>query len=231
MQKKEKNEKLNPLDSHILWYISIPAKEMTWKFYKTGKEVVKRKAQDGKATYEEIEDFLKNCLKVTVPVSRATIHRRLKKLEKKGKIENISIKGKEVDPKHQGKRAVYQVTALGDTDLLRHFYDVKILLGESSGVLGHEKNVNGQLYFLPMVRIDDKEDVKLMLEGMRVSSNRKEAEVFLKDVFEIQKLSIMLYCLNLVNSSVKMVIEDAFTPEELNNVPRRLAQLFKIYLK
>jgi DNA-binding PadR family transcriptional regulator len=204
----------------ILWFIGIPAKDMTWKEKRTGKDVKYKKAHDGQATYREIEHYLRYCAQIKEGTSRSMIHYLLQKMENEwGLIKTL-------EPKEKGKPAIYTLTELGREAqyLLALYSDLKIKIGETSGLLGQDVDKNGNLFFIPMIQIRKKEDVELMRKAMKYVSEKYQADKFLKDITEMQRQVILMYCLNTINSSVSIALKELLGEKGIKKAPKILQE-------
>jgi hypothetical protein len=207
----------------ILWFIGCPAKEIVWKEKATKRDIRYKKANDGQATYSEIKHYLTFCAQIKEGTSRSMIHYLLNKMENKwGLIERIG-------EKERGKSALYTLTNLGQEaqHLLALYYDLRIKIGESSGILGRDKDKDGNQYFIPMIQIKKKEDVETMLKAMHHVSEKRNADKFLKDITELQRQVILLYCLNVTNSSVSIAINELLGEKGMGKAPKILLEFFK----
>lgn len=215
--------KRHPTLPFILWFIGVPAKEITWKNYITGKEKTYKKAHDAQATSSEINHYLKKCAQIEKGVSRSMVHHLLGKMESKlGLIKTVGSKEK-------GKAVTYTLTELGREaqHILALYNDLKIKVGETSGVLGHDKNTKGELYFIPMIQIKKREDVELISKAMKYVNEKRQADKFLNDIIEMQRMAILLYCSNLVNSSVSLAAKELLSEQSLMKMPKIILDFFK----
>jgi DNA-binding HxlR family transcriptional regulator len=215
-----------PTIPFILWFIGIPSKEITWKHKITGKEVKFQKAYDGQATFDEIRTYLEDCAQIEKGISRSMIHFLLKKLiDEWGLVQTVGSVEK-------GKSAVYSLTELGreTQHLLALYYDLRIKIGQTSGVLGHDKDLEGQLYFVPMIQIKKREDVELILKAMSYVSEKRQADKFLNDIIELQKIAILMYCANLLNSQVSIAFKELLGEDGLKKAPGVLSDFFRPFM-
>jgi DNA-binding PadR family transcriptional regulator len=207
----------------ILWFIGCPAKELVWKGKTTGKDIRYKKANDGQATYHEIKHYLTRCAQIKEGTSRSMIHYLLNKMENEwGLIETV-------EEKEKGKPAIYTLTNLGKEaqHLLALYYDLRIKIGETSGLIGQDKDKDGNPYFIPMIQIKKKEDVEIISKAIRYSNEKQPIDKFIKDITELQRQVILMYCLNVTNSSVSVAINELLGEKGIEKAPKILLEFFK----
>ena len=226
---KKREKPPHPLDSHILWYIGAPNKELTWKDNKTGELISGSKEKDGQATYQEVKRYLYNYAKVKCPISRATIQRRLKALVDAGLIENLNaVPGDR--SKDRGKRAIYRLTAKGKEPQYfeAQYYDLKIKLS-GSGILGRDVDHNtGKLHYLSLVKIAEENNVQLLTRAIEIERQKGSFKEFYSKFVEVQQAATLTHCLNILNSSVQLILKEKFSAKEIQQLPEPLSQLLKI---
>jgi DNA-binding PadR family transcriptional regulator len=207
----------------ILWFIGCPAKELVWKEKTTGKDIRYKKANDDQATYHEIKHYLTRCAQIKEGTSRSMIHFLLNKMENEwGLIETV-------EEKEKGKPAIYTLTNLGKEaqHLLALYYDLRIKIGETSGLIGQDKDKDGNPYFIPMIQIKKKEDVEIISKAIRYSNEKQPIDKFIKDITELQRQVILMYCLNVTNSSVSVAINELLGEKGIEKAPKILLEFFK----
>lgn len=210
----------------ILSFIGMSAKNLPYKHRVTGKTKYYQKKHDAQATFKEIKDYLTDLVKIKKGISKSMIYLLLQQMEDKwGLIKSV---GRET-PR---KPAVYTLTPLGREaqHLSAMWFDLKIKIGETSGVLGHDEDAQGQLYFVPMIQLKKREDVNLILKAMTYASEKREADKFLNDIIEMQRLAILVYCSSFVNPGVSIALKELLGKRGIEKAPKILLDLFKLFL-
>jgi hypothetical protein len=160
------------------------------------------------------------------------IHLLLKELEHDGLVKNVGAQYEN----EQGKVAIYRLTSRGEEmhKLLANYWDLKMNLGpsptnlrpSSDGLLGRDKDKEGNMYFLSMIRISEKKDVDMIMQAYARATEEK-CGTFMDGFFNMQRLAVLLYCSQWINPSVRIIFERIQESPDMKGMSKEFSEFFK----